>query len=252
MKQKIGKLLLNIQKLVLITLLLGIFTFCISSCGRPPFSRSDEKSLGRKSSLGKNGNPKPGIAKDSRKKKKGLFDKDSPAKSAYTPSPLLTKKQNALLEGARSRLGDIYDASYYAKGHPPDGKSACVDVVYYAYKKIGIDLQEKVDADVRSQGRLYPNLGDRAINHRRCPNLIVWFRGFITSLTKKTDRKHLKQWQPGDVVFCLQNDGVADHVGIISDYKTDKGVPLVIHQFPPKCKEEDVLNRWVIMGHFRK
>ncbi|MCD4786181.1 MAG: DUF1287 domain-containing protein [Candidatus Eremiobacteraeota bacterium] len=164
----------------------------------------------------------------------------------------LTNKQKLLLEGARLRLGDEYDASYYSEGHPPDGKSACVDVVYYAYKKIGVNLQKKVNADLRSNPGIYPAKGDYAINHRRCPNLIVWFRRFTKSLDRKSKGKSLSGWKPGDVVFwSLTNDGVADHCGIISDKKTDDGVPLAIHQFPPECKEEDVLNDWVIMGHFR-
>jgi len=164
----------------------------------------------------------------------------------------LTKKQKLLLEGARSRLNDEYDASYYSGGHPPDGKSACVDVLYYAYKKIGVDLQKKVNGDIRNNPGIYPAKGDYAINHRRCPNLIVWYKRFAKSLDKKTDEKSLPKWKPGDVVFwSLTNDGVADHCGIISDKKSEDGVPLVIHQFPPECKEEDVLNDWVIMGHFR-
>ena len=176
-----------------------------------------------------------------------------------TPSPMhsdeyfkLPEKQKKLLDGARSRLGDIYDASYYAEGEPPEGKSACVDVVYYAFLKIGVNLRDEVDRDIRANPSIYPAKGDYAINHRRCPNLIVWFKAFSQNLTKKTDKKNLAEWKPGDVVFwSLTNDGVADHVGVISERKTDEGVPLVIHQFPPTCEEEDVLNHWTIMGHFR-
>ena len=210
------------------------------------------------------GKPKSILAKREGSTGKGDLkykDKDNSWKSEPSPSPAplhskeydkLPKKQKLLLDGARSRLGDIYDASYYSEGEPPEGKSACVDVVYYAYKKIDVDLQKKVNADLRANPSLYPAKGDYAINHRRCPNLIVWFKRFTKNLTKKTDKKNLSQWKPGDVVFwSLTDDGVADHVGIISEKKKNNGIPLVIHQFPPVCKEEDVLKDWVIMGHFR-
>ncbi len=192
---------------------------------------------------------------------KAKFAVESPAVKIESPSPSplhskeyfkLPEKQRNLLDGARSRLGDIYDASYYSEGEPPKGKSACVDVVYYAFLKIGVNLRDEVDRDIRANPSIYPARGDYAINHRRCPNLIVWFKAFSENLTKKTEKKNLAEWKPGDVVFwSLTNDGVADHVGVISEVKTDEGVPLVIHQFPPSCKEEDVLNRWTIMGHYR-
>lgn len=164
----------------------------------------------------------------------------------------LPEKQKKLLDGARSRLGDVYDASYYAEGEPPKGRSACVDVVYYAYLNMGVNLRDEMDKDIRANPSLYPAKGDYAINHRRCQNQIVWFKAFTKILTKKTDKKNFMEWQPGDVVFwSLTNDEVADHVGIVSERKTEEGIPVIIHQFPPTCREEDVLNRWTIMGHFR-
>lgn len=165
----------------------------------------------------------------------------------------MDRKQESLLSGARARLGDEYDSDYYSGGYPPDGKSACVDIVNYAYLKMGVDLREKVNGDIQSSPDLYPVRRDYDINHRWCPNTIVWFRRFTVSLPVKTDEKNIKTWKAGDVVFwSMADDGVADHCGIISDKKTGNGIPLVIHQFPPECKEEDVLNRWVILGHFRK
>jgi uncharacterized protein YijF (DUF1287 family) len=173
-------------------------------------------------------------------------------KKASPPAVKLTKHQQALLDGARSRLGDVYDDSWYAEGYPPAGRSACVDIVYFAYKNINIDLQTEVNSDIESNRQLYPAVGDNAINHRRCPNLIVWFGRYAKSLTIKTDKKNLPQWKPGDVVFwSMKNDGVADHIGLISDQKTPEGVPLAIHQAAPVCAEEDALNSWKIMGHFR-
>ena len=186
---------------------------------------------------------KKSVARQTGGKVPVAFQSTSPARP-----PVLSKKQRALLKGARSRLGDKYDSGYYSKGYPPEGKSACVDVIYFAYKRIGINLRKEVNDDIQKNPNLYPVNRDSAINHRWSPNLIVWFRRHTTVLSKKK----ISTYQAGDVVFwSLTGDGVADHCGIISDRKTKYGIPLVIHQFPPECKEEDCLNYWPIMGHFR-
>lgn len=148
--------------------------------------------------------------------------------------------RDALVAGARTRLGDQYDSGYYAAGHPPQGKSACVDVLYYACQRVSLDLQEQVDRDLSAHPELYPSLRDRAINHRWAPNLIVWFRRHWIVLPNDAD------WQKGDVVFwSLTDDGVADHCGLVTE------PPWVIHQFPPQCCEHPVLLGWKVMGHFR-
>ncbi len=164
----------------------------------------------------------------------------------------LTGRQKALLSGARSCLGDRYDAAYYRGGPPPKGRGACTDVLYYAFLRTGVNLQDEVDRDIRSSPRLYPAKGDRNIDYRRCVNLIVWFKGFAKSHTLRRDTKMLVQWQPGDVVFwSWSDDHGADHCGIISDRKNAKGVPLVIHNLGPTCVENDVLRNWEAIGHFR-
>lgn len=144
---------------------------------------------------------------------------------------LLATPEEKLIEGARSCLGDRYDAAYYAGGPPPRGRGACTDVLYYAFKRIGVDLQKGVD-------RL-PDTPDPNIDYRRCPTLIRWFQLHTQKLPNDPD------FQPGDVVFwSLTGDGVADHCGIVS-YKK------VVHNFPPRCTEEAVLHRWPVVGHFR-
>lgn len=164
----------------------------------------------------------------------------------------LTARQKSLLEGARSCLGDRYDAAYYTGGPPPKGRGACTEVLYYAFLRIGIDLQDRVDHDIISYPRLYPSVRDRNIDYRWCPNLVVWFKGYARSLTRRATGKSLNEWQPGDVVFWSWSaDHVADHCGIISDRNNSKGVPLVIHNIGPRCAEDDVLRNWEVVGHFR-
>ncbi len=172
--------------------------------------------------------------------------------SAYARN--LTQKEQGLLKGARSCLRADYDAGYYSGGPPPKGKGACTDVLYYAFQGIGVNLQDELDRDIRANLWRYPEVTkrDRNIDYRRCPNLIAWFAQFTTSLTKKAGIKEISQWQPGAVVFwSLGNNGDTTHCGIVSDRKNAKGIPLAIHNFPPCCKEEDVLKRWMITGHFR-
>lgn len=65
-----------------------------------------------------------------------------------TPIPRpLSRRQQALLRGARSRLGDVYSAAYFTGGYPPAGQSACVDVLVYACREVGVDLRREVARD---------------------------------------------------------------------------------------------------------
>ncbi|MGE0488936.1 MAG: DUF1287 domain-containing protein [Vulcanimicrobiota bacterium] len=157
------------------------------------------------------------------------------------PAWALDDQQKALLAGARSCLGDVYDSGYYTGGPPPKGRGACPEVVYYAYLKIGVDLQAEVDRDLRANPSLYPSRRDRNIDYRWCPNLIVWFSRHTKTLPRDSD------WRAGDVVFFnLLGDGVADHIGIVSDKPGH-----VIHNLGPRCVEDRALERLRIVGHFR-
>lgn len=148
------------------------------------------------------------------------------------------------LKAASKHVGDHYDAAYVAGGRPPRGRSACVDVLVSACRAQGRDLQELIQQDA-SCGE-YPLLRDRNIDHRWAPNLKVWMRRHLRSLPWNRD------FQPGDFVFwSLTGDGVADHCGVISDRKGASGKWMVIHQFPPRCLEEDCLGRWQVAGHYR-
>jgi|SRR5947207_4147380 len=89
---------------------------------------------------------------------------------------------------------------------------------------------------------------DINIDHRRVPNQLVWFRRSWKEIPESSS-----DWQPGDIVFWdMDKDSWGDHIGIISD-KTENGKPFVIHNFPSPgyVAEENVLNRWKIIGHFR-
>jgi uncharacterized protein YijF (DUF1287 family) len=75
---------------------------------------------------------------------------------------------------------------------------------------------------------------------------MVWFAKYWSEIESD-------DYQPGDVVaWDMNNDGWGDHIGIVSDKFTD-GKPYLIHNFPSPgyVTEEDVLNRWSIIGHYR-
>ncbi|RZJ72327.1 MAG: DUF1287 domain-containing protein, partial [Flavobacterium sp.] len=99
-----------------------------------------------------------------------------------------------------------YDGTYfqipYPNGDVPKGKGVCTDVVIRAYRKLGVDLQQKVHEDMKGNFSKYPkNWGlrttDRNIDHRRVPNLQAFFtrHGEVKPVTTNA-----KDYKPGDIV----------------------------------------------------
>ncbi len=160
---------------------------------------------------------------------------------------------------ARSQIGvtTVYDPAYsriaYPMGDVPQVRGVCSDVVIRAYRKSGIDLQAVVHEDMQKHFSAYPKLWglektDSNIDHRRVPNLEVFFKRQGKSLA---DLQTAESFKPGDVVSWRLANGLA-HVGIVSDKKTLFGSrPLVIHNIGQGTQEEDVLFAWRIVGHYR-
>ena len=55
---------------------------------------------------------------------------------------------------------------------------------------------------------------------------------------------------PGDLVAWDLGGGVL-HIGLVSDRKAVTGVPLVIHNIGAGAREENILFRYAIIGHYR-
>jgi len=186
-------------------------------------------------------------------------------------SPVRAKKADERAEGlklvraARAWVGVPvrYDGRYkeisYPGGDPGGGVGVCSDLVVRAYRAIGLDLQVLVHLDISQNLKAYPveelyeqTRPDKNIDHRRVPNLMTFFRrkGNVLSVSYKgPDRK---QWRPGDiVVFDLLGNGLPSHIGLVSDRTGPSGLPLVIHHFPPYPSEDDCLDDWKVIGHFR-
>lgn len=153
-----------------------------------------------------------------------------------------------VLEGAKLQLANPaqYTQEYfsipYPGGDPPADKGACTDVVVRALRHAGHDLQQLVHEDARRVS--YPRIRkrDRNIDHRRCPNLVRFFSRFGRAAPLDRD------FRPGDVVFWKLPGGL-DHVGVVSDTVVGDR-PKVIHNIW-QTAEEDVLNKWPVVGHFR-
>ena len=86
----------------------------------------------------------------------------------------------------RTRHSVRYDGRYisipYPGGDVPSDIGVCTDVIIRSYRQIGIDLQELVHLDMKSDFDAYPSRKiwgltkpDTNIDHRRVPNLQVFF-----------------------------------------------------------------------------
>ena len=168
----------------------------------------------------------------------------------------------ALVESARAQIGvtKSYDPAYvkldFPGGDVPMETGVCSDVVVRALRAQNIDLQVLVNADMGKNFSAYPNpvkwqlfKADPNIDHRRVLNLERYFTraGKSLPITQNPDN-----YLPGDIVsWNLNPSGSLPHIGIVSDKKSDKGVPLIIHNIGRGTREHDILFKDVITGHFR-
>jgi len=163
-------------------------------------------------------------------------------------------KAEKIVAAARAQVGDRYVADYvslrYPGGDVPRGQGACTDVVIRALRAVGYDLQKLVHEDMQRHFALYPKKWglrrpDPSIDHRRVPNLRVYFQRHACSLPLNRD------FAPGDIVTWDLTPGGLTHCGIVSDRKNAQGVPWILHNIGPVASEEDRLFAWKCTGHYR-
>lgn len=176
-------------------------------------------------------------------------------------APALAQSTDAarvLVQAARAQVGVTihYDSRYARMGYPggdvPLDRGVCTDVVIRAYRRLGLDLQCLVHEDMGADREAYPKAWgmkglDPNIDHRRVPNLAVFFARHGQSLSRANDAGLYK---PGDIVVWRLPSGLP-HIGVVSDRRDQDGRPLVIHNIGYGTKEEDVLFAWTVTGHFR-
>lgn len=142
----------------------------------------------------------------------------------------------------------------YPNGDLPSDTGACTDVVIRAFRKAGVDLQKEVHEDMAANFASYPQkwglkTPDTNIDHRRVPNLQVYFTRKGKSLPVSSDPGSFK---PGDVVtWDLDGKGMT-HTGLVSnDWNASAKRYLIIHNIGGGVHEEDRLFDWKITGHYR-
>ena len=149
-----------------------------------------------------------------------------------------------------------YDPSYvnlkYPGGDVADTTGVCADVVVRAFRAQGVDLQQALHEDMRKAFEDYPkkwklSRPDTNIDHRRVYNLMRFFErnGKAQPITQNP-----ADYLPGDVVAWDLGKGQA-HIGIVTHYKTEDGVPLMGHNIAYGTNIENALFYWPIIGHYR-
>lgn len=163
---------------------------------------------------------------------------------------------NAAIE--RTTKTVIYDGSYrsipYPNGDVAENKGVCTDVIIRIYRKLGIDLQKRVHEDMRLHFSSYPsnriwglNRPDKNIDHRRVPNLQVFFSRHGTKLAVSKEKT---AYRPGDIVTWML-PGNLPHIGMVTDKLAADNKPLIVHNIGLGPKLEDALFDFTITGHYR-
>lgn len=166
-----------------------------------------------------------------------------------------SKLSNAAIELTKDKV--VYDPSYfvlkYPNGDVPVGKGVCTDVVIRAYRKLGIDLQKEVHEDMVKNFSKYPKTWglkkpDSNIDHRRVPNLQVFFAKFGKVKSVSDDPK---DYLPGDIVTWNLPKNLT-HIGIVVNQKSPDGKRfMIVHNIGAGQVLQDCLFDWTITGHYQ-
>ncbi|WP_294229057.1 DUF1287 domain-containing protein [uncultured Chryseobacterium sp.] len=170
-------------------------------------------------------------------------------------NPFAQKLSNAALSLTKDKV--TYDPAYfiikYPNGDIPADKGVCTDVVIRAYRKLGIDLQKEVHEDMAKNFSKYPKIWglkspDTNIDHRRVPNLRVFFAKFGKSKSIETKPE---LYIPGDIVTWIL-PGNLTHIGMVVSRKSADGKRyLIVHNIGKGQVLEDCLFKYQITGHYQ-
>jgi len=166
-----------------------------------------------------------------------------------------------IASAARKQIGVTmnYDPAYVSLDYPggdiPPERGVCTDVIIRALRdSLDRDLQKLVHEDMRGNFSKYPKIWglkrpDKNIDHRRVPNLMVYFKRHHTKIPIAT-KPDLGKFLPGDLVTCTVPPNLP-HIMIVSEKENAQGLPLVIHNIGGGTREEDRLGDFPLTGHFR-
>jgi uncharacterized protein len=181
------------------------------------------------------------------------------ARADETPVQKLFLQRLVAAAIARTHHHLRYDPAYvripYPGGDVPADTGVCTDEVIRSYRSVGVDLQVEVHDDIVANWTAYPHdrrwqeaHPDTNIDHRRVPNLGVFFRrkGETLPITSVA-----ADYSPGDLVTWDLGGGVP-HIGIVIDRKSPGSDRyMVVHNIGAGPQMEDVLFNWKITGHYR-
>ncbi len=186
------------------------------------------------------------------------------ASAGQSDSPQATARTqflHKLIAAAVERTHHVvrYEPAYvripYPNGDIPAGTGVCTDEIIRSYRAVGIDLQKEVHEDMEHNFSAYPSKWhwmltgpDTNIDHRRVPNLMIFFSRKGETLKITSDPG---DFSPGDLV-TWDLGGNVPHIGIIVDQKSPQtGRYMIVHNIGQGPKMEDVLFNWKITGHYR-
>jgi len=174
------------------------------------------------------------------------------AQSIHAESPAHQQFLQRLVSAAVERTHHYvrYDPAYvripYPGGDVPADTGVCTDEVIRSYRAVGVDLQKEVHEDIARDFSAYPRRWqgspgkpDPNIDHRRVPNLMVFFTRQGESLPITN---HADDYSPGDLVSWDLGGGVP-HIGIIVDRKSPlTGRYMIVHNIGqgPQMEERAV------------
>jgi len=159
---------------------------------------------------------------------------------------------------ARTFDSVAYDGSYlripYPNGDVPSNIGVCTDVIIRSYRKLGIDLQQRLHEDIKENFSSYPSKRiwglskpDTNIDHRRVPNLKTFFSRHGSKLPITSSGKDYKA---GELVTWML-PGNLPHIGIVTSKKSKDGKrPLIVHNIGRGPVLEDILFDFKITGHY--
>jgi hypothetical protein len=165
-----------------------------------------------------------------------------------------------LVSAAVERTNHVvrYEPAYvripYPGGDVPADTGVCTDEIIRSYRAVGVDLQKEVHEDMVAHFREYPRSWkwilarpDSNIDHRRVPNLMVFFqrKGETLPITSRAE-----DYAPGDLV-TYDLGGNVPHIGIVVDRKGAGGRYMIVHNIGQGPRMEDVLFHWKVTGHYR-
>jgi len=178
----------------------------------------------------------------------------------FLTSLALSTQPQKLVSAALERTKHfvIYNPAYFALEYPngdvPEKYGVCTDVIIRSYRSLGIDLQKLVHEDMMINFDKYPSKRiwgltktDRNIDHRRVPNLRVFFSRFGQSLNVSSNPN---DYRPGDIVTWSISG--RPHIGIVTDQVHAKTKnPMIVHNIGWGPKLDDMLFDYPITGHYR-